>query len=55
LPASPPRRDHVLEEEYEDSGIPSAIGRLAAVVVTLGLGWALAVALLIWVLARVLG
>ncbi|HVL81894.1 MAG TPA: hypothetical protein VM840_09915, partial [Actinomycetota bacterium] len=45
-------RDRGLEEAYDDGTRLNALGRLAAVVVTLGLGWALAFALTIWIIAR---
>jgi hypothetical protein len=51
--ATPP--SHIVEIEpdvFED--IPSPVGRLMAVIVTCGLGWALIVAVLIWILTLLL-
>jgi hypothetical protein len=50
--AEPPLPD-TARAAYVDDDAPSAIGRLVAVIVTLGLSWALVVAITIWLLVLV--
>lgn len=49
-PAPEPHAVRTTARTDEDTDVPSALGRLIALIVTLGLGWALAVAVGVWLL-----